>query len=70
MSNIEVRLKCQSNNHDWIKVEEGINNDIVLVTSYQDSVNLICLDKKSAIVLSKILRVEINKLNEKEAKND
>ena len=69
MSNIEVRLKCESNNNDWIKVESGMNNDVILVTSHEGSINLINLSKKSAIVLSKILRSEINKITEREVNN-
>lgn len=70
MSNIEVRLKCKSSSKDWLKVEKGLDNDIVIVTSHEDTINFISLDKKSAIVLSKILRSEINLITESEGNNE
>jgi hypothetical protein len=69
MSNIEIRFKCKSELKDFIKIERGTNNDIVIITSHNESVNLILMDKSTAIRFAKTLRTEINKITESEVNN-
>lgn len=68
MSNIEIRFKCKAEPKDFIKIERNDNN-IVIVTSHEDSVNLIVIDKSTAIRFAKTLRTEINRITESEVSN-
>lgn len=68
MSNIEIRFKCKAEPKDFIKIERNDNN-IVIVTSHEDSVNLIVMDKSTAIRFAKTLRTEINRITESEVNN-
>jgi len=69
MSNIEIRFKCKVEPNDFIKIERNENNNIVVVTSHEDSVNLIVMDKSTAIRFAKTLRTEINRITESEVNN-
>lgn len=66
MSNIEIRFKCKAEPNYFIKIERNDNNNIVIVTSHEDSVNLIVMDKSTAIRFAKTLRTEINRITESE----
>ena len=69
MSNIEIRFKCKAEPKDFIKIERNDDNNIVIVTSHEDSVNLIVMDKSTAIRFAKTLRTEINRITESEVSN-
>ena len=69
MSNIEIRFKCKAEQKDFIKIERNDDNNIVIVTSHEDSVNLIVMDKSTAIRFAKTLRTEINRITESEVSN-
>lgn len=69
MSNIEIRFKCKAEPTDFIKIERNDDNNIVIVTSHEDAVNLIVMDKSTAIRFAKTLRTEINRITESEVSN-
>jgi hypothetical protein len=69
MANIELRFRCLSDSNDWVRIDKGISNTIVLVTRHNGSTNLITMDKSTAIKFAKTLRTEINKITESEVNN-
>jgi len=69
MANFELRFRCLAEKTDWIRIDEGLDNNIVLVTSHNDCINLIVMDKSTAIKFTKTLRTEINKITEREGNN-
>jgi hypothetical protein len=69
MANIELRFRCLCDSNDWVRIDKGISNTIVLVTRHSGSTNLITMDKSTAIKFAKTLRTEINKITESEVDN-
>lgn len=69
MANIEIRFRCKAEPKDWIRVDKGLENDIVLVTEHDGRMALINMDKSTAIRFAKTLRTEINKITESEVRN-
>jgi pectin methylesterase-like acyl-CoA thioesterase len=69
MANFELRFFCSSNKEDYIKIEKGLNNDLVLVSRINNHIGLINMDKSTAIKFAKTLRTEINKITESEVNN-
>jgi len=69
MANFELRFFCYTTKEDWIRIDKGINKDLVLVTNHGNKIALITMDKSTAIKFAKTLRTEINKITESEVSN-
>jgi hypothetical protein len=69
MANFELRFFCSTTKEDWIRIDKGVSNDLVLVTNHGNRMALITMDKSTAIKFTKTLRTEINKITESEVKN-
>ena len=66
MANFELRFFCSTTKEDWIRIDKGVSNDLVLVTNHGNKMALITMDKSTAIKFAKTLRTEINKITELE----
>ena len=61
---IELRFNCESENGDYIKVSQSLNDIILSIYGCDGFKGDVMLDVTSAIKFAKTLRTEINKAKE------